>query len=334
MDRATFEGIEDPAPPDPAALALATARRVLGIEGAALLALAERLPADFVAVVDLLAGVEGRVILSGIGKSGHVARKIAATLSSTGTPAFFVHPAEASHGDLGAVGRSDACLLLSNSGETAELSDLIAHTRRWGIPLIGLGSRAESTLMAAADLRLVLPPQPEACIIGLAPTTSTTMALALGDALAVALMERRGFSPQHFHAVHPGGRLGARLARVGQIMRGGDDLPLVAPDAPMGEVILVMTAKGLGVAGVVDEGGRLLGVVTDGDLRRNMEGLLAKRARDVATWSPLTAPPDRLAAEAVAEMNARKVSQLFVVGEGGVALGVLHIHDCLRVGVA
>lgn len=308
-----------------------TARRVLRTEGEALLTMADDLPADFAACVDLLLGVRGRVILSGIGKSGHIARKIAATLSSTGTPALFVHPAEASHGDLGTVTEADACLCLSNSGETAELGDLIAHTRRFAIPLIGLGSRRRSTLMDAADLRLVLPPAPEACIIGMAPTTSTTMALALGDALAVAIMEVRGFAADRFHVLHPGGRLGARLARVHQVMRAGD-LPLVSPETPMTETILEMTAKGLGVAGVVEDG-RLTGIVTDGDLRRNMDGLMGRATRDVATWAPATAPPDMLAAEAVHEMNERKVLLLFVVDEDGAPVGTIHIHDCLRAGV-
>lgn len=316
-----------------AAATLEAARRVLQTEGEALLSLADHLPDDFLQVVELLLRTPGRVIVSGMGKSGHVSRKIAATLSSTGTPSHFIHPAEASHGDLGAISEGDACLLVSNSGETAELSDIIAYTRRIGIPLVGIGSRRQSTLMEAADYRLVLPPATEACPMGLAPTTSTTMTLALGDALAVALMERRGFMPEHFHSFHPGGRLGARLAKVGQIMRGADSLPLVGPETPMTETILVMTAKGLGVAGVVRDG-RLAGVVTDGDLRRNMEGLMGKLTRDVATWAPLTAPPGMLAAEAVALMNQRKVNVLFVVDEDGAPVGVLHIHDGLRAGVA
>jgi arabinose-5-phosphate isomerase len=312
---------------------LATARRVLRTEADALQALADNLPEDFSGVVDLLMRTRGRVIVSGMGKSGHISRKIAATFSSTGTPSHFVHPAEASHGDLGAVSEGDVCILVSNSGETAELSDLIAHTRRLSIPLVGIGSRRESTLMDAADYRLVLPPAPEACAMGLAPTTSTTMTLALGDALAVALMEQRGFMPEHFHSFHPGGRLGGKLAKVGQLMRGQEALPLVELDTPMTETILVMTNKGMGVAGVLKDG-RLVGIVTDGDLRRNMEGLMGKLTRDVATWSPLTAPPGMLAAEAVTIMNQRKVHMLFVVDEDGAPIGVIHIHDCLRAGVA
>lgn len=311
---------------------LLSAARVLQIEGNALLAMADALPDDFVAAIDQLVACKGRVILSGIGKSGHIARKIAATLSSTGTPAYFVHPAEASHGDLGTITPSDTVIALSNSGETTELGDLIAHTRRFTIPLIAICARATSTLALAADLRLILPPAPEACPLGLAPTTSTTMALALGDALAVALMERRGFDPEHFRTFHPGGRLGARLARVGQLMRGADDLPLVATETPMAETLLVMTQKGFGTAGVVEQG-RLVGVITDGDLRRNMDGLMGKTALDVATRSPLTAPPDMLAVEAVALMNQRKITMLFVTDAGAQPLGILHIHDCLRAGV-
>jgi arabinose-5-phosphate isomerase len=310
--------------------ALETAARVLRIEGAAVLALAAALPDGLAEAVDRVLACRGRVIVSGIGKSGHVARKIAATFSSTGTPALFVHPAEASHGDLGAITEADLCLVLSNSGETSELSDLIAHTRRFGIGLIAMTGRADSTLGRAADLTLAMPAAPEACIIGLAPTTSTTMALALGDALAVAVMERRGFAPGDFHAFHPGGRLGARLVRVDRLMRTGA-LPLVPDDRPMTDVLDAMTQGGAGIAGLT-RAGTLVGVITDGDLRRNARGLLERRAREVATMAPLTAPPGMLASEAVALMNARKITQLFVV-QDGTPVGLLHIHDCLRAGV-
>ena len=323
------------APPfrtDPAARVLATAARVLAIEGDALRTLAAALPADFAPAVEAMLACRGRVIVAGIGKSGHIARKIAATLSSTGTPAYFVHPAEASHGDLGTLTDADVCLLLSNSGETPELSDLIAHTRRFGLTLIALTGGPDSTLAREADLRLILPDAPEACIIGLAPTTSTTMALALGDALAVALMERRGFEADHFRTIHPGGRLGARLARAGQLMRGGEGLPLVAPDTAMPETLLLMTKAGYGIAGVVSDG-RLVGVITDGDLRRNMVRLMEAQAGQVATRTPATVAPEMLAVEAVALMNARKITQLFVVDGDTRPLGILHIHDCLRAGV-
>jgi arabinose-5-phosphate isomerase len=313
--------------------ARATAARVLSLEGQALLDFARAVPADFARAVDLLFAAEGRVILSGVGKSGHVARKVAATLSSTGTPATFVHAVEASHGDLGTVTPDDVVVVLSNSGETAELGDLVAFTRRFAIPLVAVTRRAGSTLAAAADLVLTLPDAPEACAIGLAPTTSTTLAMALGDALAVALMERRGFRADRFGDFHPGGRLGARLARVDQLMRGAEALPLVAPGAPMAETLIVMTGAGFGIAGVVEDG-QLAGVITDGDLRRNIAGLLDRQAGEVATHRPLTAPPDMLAAEAVALMNARKVTQLFVVDAENRPVGILHIHDCLKAGVA
>lgn len=310
-----------------------TAANVLRTEGDALLRLAAELPSDFASAVEVILQVRGRVIVSGMGKSGHVGRKIAATFASTGTPAQFVHPAEASHGDLGMVTEDDVCILLSNSGETAELSDLIAHTRRFSIPLISICGNLQSTLMQTSDLRLLLPPSPEACVIGMAPTTSTTMTLALGDALAVAVMQQRGFRPDHFRAFHPGGKLGARLARVDQLMRGDQFLPLVTPDTPMAEALIVMTQKGFGVAGLVDGEGRLVGIITDGDLRRHMDGLMERTALEVATRTPVTTPPDCLAAEAVALMNERKVHMLFVVDTEGLPMGILHIHDCLRAGV-
>jgi arabinose-5-phosphate isomerase len=320
-------------PLDPDAL-MASARRVIGIEADALHALAATLDTAFVRAVETLLAVEGRVILSGMGKSGHVARKIAATLASTGTPAQFVHPAEASHGDLGMVTRKDAVLLVSNSGDTVELADLVAHTKRFRIPLVGMASRRDSTLLRAADVALVLPEAPEACPNGLAPTTSTTLALALGDALAVALMETRGFLPEHFRVYHPGGRLGARLIRVGDLMHGADAMPLVAPAAPMAEALLVMTRMGLGVTGVAGADGTLVGVITDGDLRRHMDGLLARRAGEVMTPAPRTIGPDALAHEAVALMSERSITSLFVVDAGRRPVGVLHLHDCLRAGVS
>ncbi|MEZ5910822.1 MAG: KpsF/GutQ family sugar-phosphate isomerase [Paracoccaceae bacterium] len=308
-------------------------RRVLRTEASALVQLAEALPADFAAVVDLILGASGRVIVSGIGKSGHIGRKIAATLASTGTPSYFVHAADASHGDLGMVTRADICLLISNSGEAAELRDLVAHTRRFTIPMIAISSRPDSTLMKAADYRLCLPDAPEACAIGMAPTTSTTMTLALGDALAVALMERRGFVAEDFRDFHPGGKLGAQMARVSQLMHGGDDVPVVTADASMSETLLTMTSKGFGIAAVV-EAGRLAGVISDGDLRRNMNGLMDRTAGEVATRTPVTVTPDSLAAEALALMNARKIGALMVVDDTQAPLGVLHIHDLLRAGVA
>jgi arabinose-5-phosphate isomerase len=310
------------------------AARVLTLEGEALLRLAQDLPADFGAAVTLILGTSGRVILSGIGKSGHIGRKIASTLASTGTPSFFVHPAEASHGDLGMVMPGDVCILISNSGETPELGDIIAHCVRFGIPVIGVSKRPDSTMMRAARLRLTLPDLPEACAIGMAPTTSTTLTLALGDALAVALMEQRAFRPDQFRTYHPGGRLGAQLAVVAQLMHGAEAVPRVPADLPMADTLLVMTARGFGVAGVTDDAGRLIGVISDGDLRRRMDGLMTRTAGEVANPAPVTVSPQTLAAEALAIMNRRKIGALFVVSQDRVPVGILHVHDCLRAGVA
>jgi arabinose-5-phosphate isomerase len=271
------------------------------------------------------------VVVSGIGKSGHVARKIAATLASTGTPAMFVHPAEASHGDLGMVTRHDAVLMISNSGEAPELRDMIEHSRRFSVPLIGLSSRPDSTLMRAADHHLTIPALPEACGIGVVPTVSTTLTLALGDALAVALLRRRDFRAEDFRVFHPGGKLGAQMTRVEALMH-RDRLPLVAPDTPMREVMLAMTGAGFGIAAVT-ENGALRGVVTDGDLRRNADALDRATAGEIATREPLTVPPDMLAARALAVLNARNLNVL-IVCEGAVPVGVLHVHDLLRAGVA
>lgn len=312
----------------------AVGKRVIRLEAESLLEFASCLPADFSAAVDLILNTTGRVVVSGMGKSGHIGRKIAATLASTGTPAFFVHPAEASHGDLGMVTPQDICLVISNSGETPELGDLIAHSVRFSVPIIGVSKRNESALMRAAAFRLTLPDLPEACAIGLAPTTSTTLTLALGDALAVALMEQRSFKLEHFRAYHPGGKLGARLATARQMMHSGRTMPLVATNTPMPQVILEMTARGFGVAGVIDAEGLLIGVISDGDLRRNMVGLLDHAAIDVATRAPVTITADTLAAEALAIMTQRKVSALFIIGTDYRPVGILHIHDCLRAGVA
>jgi arabinose-5-phosphate isomerase len=321
-------------PPDPDRL-IATGRRVIAVEAAGLAALAETLGPGFAEAVARILAARGRVIVSGMGKSGHVARKIAATLASTGTPALFVHPAEASHGDLGMITGEDVVLLLSNSGETPELAAIIDYTRRFAIPLIGVAGRAESTLLRQADIALVLPPAPEACSVGLAPTTSTTMTLALGDALAVALMEHRAFTPEDFAGLHPGGRLGARLARVADLMHAGEEMPLTVPDAPMAEALIEMSRKGFGVVGVVEEDGRLVGIVTDGDLRRHMEGLLERRVADVMTRAPRTILTTALASEALGLMNARKITTLFATTPEAPErpAGILHVHDCLRAGV-
>ena len=311
------------------------ARRVLRMEIAGLEALAAALDGGFTAAVKQLARTTGRVTVTGMGKSGHVARKIAATLASTGTPAQFVHPAEASHGDLGMIALGDAVLALSNSGETAELGDIIAYTRRFRIPLIAMTRRDGSSLAEAADVLLLLPESAEACPMGLAPTTSTTMMLALGDALAVALLERKGFSQSDFQLLHPGGQLGRHLLRADDIMHADAAMPLVPLGGAMAEAILVMTAKSFGCVGVTDARGRLVGIVTDGDLRRHMgDHLLRSTVEEVMNRQPKTIRPQALAAEALGQMNAHAITSLFVVDETQRPLGILHIHDCLRAGVA
>jgi arabinose-5-phosphate isomerase len=320
---------------------IAAGKRVFTLAADAIAALGETLNGEFSRALDVILAVQGRVIVSGMGKSGHIARKIAATLASTGTPAYFIHPAEASHGDLGMVTRDDALIMLSNSGETQELADLITFAKRFSIPLIGIASKAESALLQAADVALLLPKAPEACPMGLAPTTSTTMQLVLGDALAVALMERRGFTQDRYRDFHPGGSLGKGLIRVSDIMHKDAELPLVTPDSAMRDVIITMTSGGVGfagVAGVVDEDGALIGIITDGDVRRHVErDLLGRKARDVMTPSPKTIGPDMLAAEALALMNASpKVTSLFVLQPNMAVkkpMGLLTVHDCLRAGL-
>jgi arabinose-5-phosphate isomerase len=316
---------------------LDTARRVLALESEALTALAGSLDDRFAQAVSVLAATTGRVVVSGMGKSGHVARKIAATLASTGTPALFVHPAEASHGDLGMIVPGDAVLALSNSGEAPELADLIGHAKRFGLLVIGITGRPGSTLARAADVPLLLPEAPEACPMGLAPTTSTTMQIALGDALAVSLMNRRGFTAADFRVFHPGGKLGARLQRVRDLMHGEQELPLAPPETRMDAAIVAMTARRFGCLGVQGPDGQLLGIITDGDLRRSLEAggtLLDRTAGEVMTRAPQTVRPDTLAAEALHAMNTRAITTLFVVDDAACPVGILHIHDLLRAGVA
>ena len=309
------------------------AQRVLRDEAAGLIMIADSLDENFVRAIDIMAQADGRVVVSGMGKSGHIANKIAATLASTGTPAQYVNAAEASHGDLGMITRRDVVLALSNSGETVELSDLVAHTKLNSIPLIALTGRRGSSLDQAGDVSLVLPDISEACPLNLAPTTSTTGMVALGDALAVALLERQNFSPDDFNALHPGGQLGRRFIKVADIMHVGGALPLAFGDTRMAEALLIMTAKSFGCVGIVGTDGRLLGIVTDGDLRRHMENnLLECRAADVMTGAPKTMTADSLAAAALRLMNEQKITSLFVV-EDGRPTGILHIHDLLRAGI-
>ena len=322
---------------DEAARAIDAARSVLATEERSLRQLAASIGAPFAKAVGLLAGLEGRVVVTGMGKSGHIGRKIAATLASTGTPAMFVHPAEASHGDLGMITRADAVLALSNSGETAELRDITLYAGRFAIPLVAMVGRASSTLADAAEVALVLPPIEEACPLGLAPTSSTTCMLALGDALAVALLHRRGFTPQDFAVFHPGGKLGSRLLRVEDLMHAGADLPLVDRNASVADALMEMTGKRLGCVGVRDTDGRLAGIVTDGDLRRHMsEGILGRNIAEIMTAHPRIIGPRALAVEALHEMNeggSRRITVLFVVDEGR-PVGAIHLHDCLRAGIA
>ncbi|WP_415437799.1 KpsF/GutQ family sugar-phosphate isomerase, partial [Acetobacter fabarum] len=290
----------------------------------------------FAQAVAVLLGITGRVAVTGIGKSGHVARKIQATLASTGTPSFYVHPAEASHGDLGMVLPADAILAFSNSGETTELADIAAHALRTGQPLLAVTSKATSTLATTATLALTLPAMPEACPMGLAPTTSTLMQLAFGDALAVALLRQRGFTATEFGAFHPGGRLGARLRTVREVMHTGNAMPLTAPDTPMRDVIMEMTHKALGCVGIVGQNGELAGLITDGDLRRALDhDLTTTLAQNIMNPRPLTINPDVLASEALQVMNARErpVTALFVLNPAGQPIGVVHLHDLVRAGV-
>jgi len=319
---------------------LVGARRVLTMGADALTDMADQLGAEFVGVVDVLFHVKGRIIISGMGKSGHVGRKIAATFASTGSPAQYVHPTEASHGDMGMITDDDCVIVLSNSGESPELKDIIYHTRRFSIPLIAMSSRAKSSLAEHSTAVLLIPCAKEACPMGLAPTTSTTQMMALGDALAVALMERRGFNSDDYKVLHPGGSLGKSLLRVGEIMHGTERLPLAKPEMSVVEVAKIMTEIGLSCAGVVDDDGQLVGIITDGDLRRHLlDNLLECTAEKIMTKNPKLLRRSALAVEAVAHMNQGKVqfSSVFVREDGEASdrrpIGILHIHDCLKAGI-
>lgn len=312
-------------------------REVLRIEAEAVLSLVERLGPQFVDAVRLVLKCRGRVVVSGIGKSGHVARKIAATMASTGTPAFFVHPAEASHGDLGMITEDDVMIALSNSGESSELVAIVPLLKRHGTRLIAITGVSASTLAKLADIHLDAAVEKEACPLGLAPTSSTTAALALGDALAVALLKARGFSAQDFARSHPGGKLGRRLlVRVSDIMHTGKDLPKVGLNASLVDALLEMSAKGLGMTAIVDADNCLLGIFTDGDLRRVLaSGLDLRSARiaDVMKRNPRMINPDRLAAEAVQQMEAMRINGLLVADNANRLVGVFNMHDLLRAGV-
>ncbi len=318
--------------------AVASATRTLDLEADGLAALRAALDnglaAPFTAAVSLIKSAKGRVIVSGIGKSGHVGQKIAATFASTGTPAFFVHPSEASHGDLGMITAEDVILALSWSGETVELKNIITYSRRFSVPMIAITSNAASALGQHSDIVLELPRTKEACPHGLAPTTSTTMQLAIGDCLAVALLESRGFTAQDFKMFHPGGSLGASLKHVSDLMHKHDRLPLAPDTLPMAEALVIMTEKSFGCLGIVDGKGRLVGVVTDGDLRRHMgAGLLTSTTGEIMTRKPKTVGPTTLASSALEVINASRITALFVV-EKGKPVGIIHVHDLLRAGVA
>lgn len=329
-------GAEGRSGADPAAL-VASALRTLDLEidglGAVRDALNGALAAPFAEAVRLVAAARGRVVVSGIGKSGHIGQKIAATLASTGTPAFFVHPSEASHGDLGMITREDVVLAMSWSGETVELKNIITFSRRFAVPLISITSRGDSALGAQSDVVLELPRAKEACPHGLAPTTSTAMQLAIGDCLAIALLEAKGFTAHDFKLFHPGGSLGASLKYVSDVMHKEDQLPLARDSDLMSDALVTMTAKSFGCVGIVDQDGCLVGVVTDGDLRRHMgERLLGTRTADIMTRTPKTVTRETLASQALEIINASRITALFVLDQGR-PVGIVHVHDLLRLGI-
>ena len=312
---------------------ISRAKHVLRLESEGLATLAESLAEPFVEAIEILETISGRVVVTGMGKSGHVARKVSSTLASTGIPSFFAHPGEASHGDLGMIDGSDAVIAISNSGETPEMSDLVAYTRRFKIPLITITSSLSGTISEQSDVILLLPKVEEACPMGLAPTTSTTMAMALGDTIAVVLMNRHGFTAEDFKLRHPGGQLGKRLLKVSDIMHSGETVPLARKGDPMSEVIVEMTAKSFGCIAIVDDKKQLSGIITDGDLRRHMsDDILSNRADKIMTSNPKFIRPSALASEAVMVMNESQITNLFVA-QNRVVVGIIHIHDCLRAGV-
>ena len=297
-------------------------------------ALRDGLGEAFTTTVDIIRNSKGRLIVSGMGKSGHIGRKIAATFASTGTPAFFVHPGEASHGDLGMIAAGDVIIALSWSGETVELKNLIDYSRRFRIPLVAITAEARSTLARAADVTLLLPRAREACPHNLAPTTSSLMQLALGDALAVALLESRGFTEHDFHVFHPGGRLGAMMKFVRDVMRTGDAVPLTALDSPMIDAVYEISAKAVGCVGITNAGGQLIGIITDGDLRRHLRpGLIEAQIKDIMTAGPKTCRPDQLVSEVIETLNSANITAVFIV-DGTKPVGVVHLHDLLRIGAA
>ncbi|MCP4071440.1 MAG: KpsF/GutQ family sugar-phosphate isomerase [Hyphomicrobiales bacterium] len=317
---------------------LSSAARTIAIERKGLKALEESLSGQlnepFLKAVEVFASISGRLIVTGMGKSGHIGSKIAATFASTGTPAFFVHPAEANHGDLGMITANDAIMAMSWSGETTELKGILAYSRRFKIPLVALTSIAGSTLAREADICLILPREEEACPLGLAPTTSAVLQLVVGDALAIALLEARGFSPVDFKTFHPGGQLGANLTQIGDLMHKGEELPLASIDTSMIDAVTVMTEKGFGCIGLINQKGNLAGIITDGDIRRNFDRNMAGMSvSDVMSHNPKVISTSALASTAVSMLNEIKVTALFVT-EDDKPVGLIHMHDLLRAGVA
>lgn len=315
---------------------IASAKRTIDKEIEALQIMENELNSNLTQALDIMQHTKGRVIVTGMGKSGHVGSKIAATMASTGTPSFFVHPSEASHGDLGMLTKEDCVIAISNSGETKELSDIIIYCKRYGIPLISMTKNPESALGRAGDVLLKLPDDGEACPLGLAPTSSTTATMVLGDILAICLLERKGFTKTDFKQRHPGGKLGSFLKKVSDLMHKGQEMPLVGEDTIMQDAMLEMTSKMLGCVGIISADGMLKGIITDGDLRRCLSSdVLNKKVSDVMTRNPKTIAPEVLAAEAINVMNTtgKGITQLFVIQEGK-PVGIIHMHDCLRAGVA
>ena len=308
--------------------------RVLELEAKAISILSRSLKSSFYESVDLLSKCEGKIIVTGMGKSGHIGQKIAATFSSTGTPAQFIHPGEASHGDLGNISKDDVLIILSNSGETAELYNIIAYSKKITLPIIGITSNSKSTLCENSTKTLIIPDLGEACPNGLAPTTSTTLMLSLGDALCIALMEKNNFTKNDFLAFHPGGNLGAKLKPISAIMHSGTNLPLVKMGHGMAEALIEMTKKGFGITGVVSESGDLKGVISDGDLRRNMDGLLEKDVSTVMTKNPITLESSVNVSDALNLMNRNKITSVFISDANNpkTPIGIVHLHDCLRLG--
>ncbi|ESY22900.1 KpsF/GutQ family sugar-phosphate isomerase [Mesorhizobium sp. LNJC394B00] len=322
----------------PLEASVASALRTVATEQAGVAALAAALENElaepFARAVDMVSRINGRVIVTGVGKSGHIGTKIAASLASTGTPAFFVHPAEANHGDLGMIARDDAIIAMSWSGESKELMGIVAYSRRFSIPLIAITAGAASALARAADVVVLLPSAPEACPHGLAPTTSTLLQLVVGDALAIALLEARGFTPDHFRTFHPGGQLGANLTQIHEIMHVGERLPLVSSGTGMREAILELSNKGFGCVAIATADGALVGIITDGDIRRHIGSNLMEMSVDqVMTKKPKTATPDTLVATALQIINNSAITSLMVV-EGRRLVGLVHLHDLLRIGAA